>query len=416
MRILLSLLLGIGIATAQVPEIDTDGDGLYDGEEDINFDGVVDEGETDSLNADTDGGGEADGKEVFNERDPLDRRDDYTYDLDNDGLKNGEEWELGTSDSNPDTDGDGINDGDDPFPLDSDFRSDYDSDGLPDEYEAAEGLSGEQRSDADEDEDGDGLSNLEEFIQGTNLNDEDTDNDGVDDGEEIELGTDPVENPCLLYVGTGKHFADMEDHWAKEVVIILHRTKVLPSYKRVVDGYDFDTETLFLPNREITRYELLKMALFTSCIPLLEETEDAGITFSDVPNGSRPRENKDRQKRRQTIYTAMNDGIVEGYEDGTFLPDAPINRAEALKILLKATELEELEEPFAVQKFSDVPEGAWFAPYVKRLVEYAIVEGFEDGTFRPEQHITRAEASKILLLMMISNPHVNGYVIPSEDL
>jgi len=44
------------------------------------------------------------------------------------------------------------------------------------------------------------------------------------------------------------------------------------------------------------------------------------------------------------------------------------------------------------------------------------VEGYEDGTFRPEQYLTRAEASKILLLMMISNPHVNGYVIPAEEL
>ncbi|PIR50297.1 hypothetical protein COU79_00145, partial [Candidatus Peregrinibacteria bacterium CG10_big_fil_rev_8_21_14_0_10_54_7] len=309
----------------------------------------------------------------------------------------------------------GINDSDDPFPLDREFRSDYDGDGLPDEYEATHGLSDEKRSDAHEDNDGDGLTNLEEFVQGTNIDNADTDNDGTTDAEELELGSDPLENPCLLYVGTGNYFADMEEHWAKEVVLLLHRTKVLPSYRRIVDGYDIENATLFLPDREITRFEFLKITLFTSCIPIQSDTENAAITFKDIVNKARPRESSQRKELREIVYTAVAEGIVEGYEDGTFRPDDPVNRAEALKILLKATELEALEEPFEQREFSDVPGGAWFAPYVKRLVEYAIVEGYEDGTFRPEQQITRTEASKILLLTMISNPHVNGYVIPSED-
>ncbi|KKW37523.1 hypothetical protein A2454_06150 [Candidatus Peribacteria bacterium RIFOXYC2_FULL_55_14] len=415
MRFLLALFLGIGIVMAQVPQSDTDGDGLLDTEEDSNTNGIVDEGETNPLDADTDGGGEADGKEKQNSRDPLDRRDDFTYDLDNDGLTNGEEWALGTLDDNPDTDGDGINDSDDPFPLDREFRSDYDGDGLPDEYEATHGLSDEKRSDAHEDNDGDGLTNLEEFVQGTNIDNADTDNDGTTDAEELELGSDPLENPCLLYVGTGNYFADMEEHWAKEVVLLLHRTKVLPSYRRIVDGYDIENATLFLPDREITRFEFLKITLFTSCIPIQSDTENAAITFKDIVNKARPRESSQRKELREIVYTAVAEGIVEGYEDGTFRPDDPVNRAEALKILLKATELEALEEPFEQREFSDVPGGAWFAPYVKRLVEYAIVEGYEDGTFRPEQQITRTEASKILLLTMISNPHVNGYVIPFEE-
>ena len=415
MRILLVLILGIGIASAQTPQLDTDGDGLTDLSEDINFNGIVDEGETDPRDVDTDDGGESDGSEVSGGRDPLTKDDDLTYDLDNDGLINGEELELGTDPTNPDTDGDGANDSTDPFPLDSEYSADTDQDGLPDEYEIEQGLSEERRSDANEDEDGDGLSNIEEFIQGTDVNNEDTDNDGVEDGKEIELGSDPVENPCLLSVGTGKHFADLEEHWAKDIVLLLHRTKVLPSHNRIVDGYDEEDATFFLPDRNITRFELLKIALLTSCIPILEDTDNAPTTFTDISNVARPRETDQKAKRRQVIYTAVTEGIVDGYEDGSFRPDDPINRAEALKILLKATKLDPLEEPFEQQEFSDVPEEAWFAPYVERLVEYAIVEGYEDSTFRPQQHITRAEASKILLFMMISNPHVNGYVIPAED-
>ena len=416
MRLLLTLLLGIGIASAQAIPIDSDGDKLLDSDEDTNLNGIMDTGETDPHNADTDGGGEADGKEILNNRNPLDKKDDYTFDQDNDGLKNGQEEALGTSATNPDTDGDGVNDSDDPFPLDNRYSADTDGDGIPDEYEEKEGLSSEKRSDAEEDNDEDGLSNIEEFIQGTKVNDPDTDNDGVEDGKEVEVGTDPEENPCLLYTGTGKSFPDIQDHWGASIIRILHRTKVLPSHNRVVDGYNVKDETLFLPDREITRYELLKMALLTSCITLLEETDNASLSFTDVPSNARPKEEEERRKRRLTIYTAVDAGVVEGYEDGSFRPDASINRAEALKILLKTTNLEPLEEPLVTEEFSDVPEDAWFAPYVKRLVEYSIVEGYAGGTFQPGRLITRAEASKILLLMMINNPNVNGYVIPTDEL
>lgn len=415
MRLVLSLLFIATLAAAQTAG-DSDGDGLADTVEDANANGTVDAGETDPFNADTDRGGEADGSEIGAGRDPFERTDDFTYDLDSDGLTNGEEAELTTDPANPDTDGDGINDKDDPFPLDSAYRSDKDQDGIPDEYEAAHRLSGERRADAGEDADGDGLSNLEEFIQGTRLDAADTDNDGTPDGREVELGTDPEENPCLVYGGTGKHFADLEGHWAKDMVLHLHGTKVLPGHARIVDGYDMEEGTLFLPDREITRYELLKIALLASCTPLLADTSDPPMVFTDFPNRERPRESADRRQRREVVYTAAALGIVEGYEDGTFRPDSPVNRAEAAKILLLSTGLPALADPFGTAEFPDVPENAWFAASVQRLAEYLILEGYEDGTFGPERHITRAEAAKIVLLMMVSNPHVNGYVVPVEDL
>ena len=72
-----------------------------------------------------------------------------------------------------DTDGDGDPDVTDP---------DDDGDGIPDDVERANGLDPLDDSDAAEDNDGDGLSNLAEFTLGTDLNDPDTDNDGIDDG------------------------------------------------------------------------------------------------------------------------------------------------------------------------------------------------------------------------------------------
>lgn len=413
--LLVTLLLVLPV-TGSAAILDTDGDGLLDTEEDTNGNKRHDEGETNIFDADTDGGGEADGMEIQNQRNPLDRTDDFTYDLDNDGLTNGQEWDLGTDPASPDTDGDGINDADDPFPLDREYKEDVDTDGLPDEYEYDVGLSGTTRSDADEDADGDGLSNLEEFIYGTDIDDPDTDKDGIPDGEEVDQGTDPEENPCLLYGGPGTHFADTDEHWAADYVQHLHLTKVLPTHNRIVRGYDFPGRTMFLPDREITRFELLKMALLSSCKPYLNSTTGATLIFSDISPIARPLESDDRQERRQVIYTAVDEGIVDGYDDGTFRPDDSINRAEALKILMLAAAPEPLSDPFfQVPDFPDVEPDQWFAPYVQLAAEYGIVEGYDDGLFHPERPITRAEAGKIMLLLMVTNPHVNGYVIPPME-
>jgi hypothetical protein len=72
----------------------------------------------------------------------------------------------------------------------ADYSADTDADGLPDGYEAAHGLDPE-RDDAHEDADGDGLTNLEEYLLGTDPRNRDTDGDGLTDGQEVDLGSDP---------------------------------------------------------------------------------------------------------------------------------------------------------------------------------------------------------------------------------
>ena len=71
---------------------------------------------------------------------------------------------------------------------DSDFP-DADEDGISDEYETENGLDPEDASDRDEDKDGDGLSNLQEFMARTRADDDDTDDDGLKDGVETGTGT-----------------------------------------------------------------------------------------------------------------------------------------------------------------------------------------------------------------------------------
>ena len=395
---------------------DADGDGLLNTEEDINGNGIVDEGETNPFDADTDGGGEADGSEIEHKRNPLDPTDDMTYDLDGDGLTNGQEDSIGTSREKMDSDNDSINDKEDPFPLDSRYTKDTDNDGLPDEFEDEHNLKKDVRSDALEDLDNDGLSNIQEFIEGTDIHVSDTDKDGTPDGQEVTEGNDPLENPCLYYAGPTEVLHDIETHWSKPFVTALQQTKIGEDGQRIIQGYWTEDGAMFQPDKEISRYELLKIALLSSCHAPDASADEGAFSFPDVRRVSRPNETEDATLKRRIIYSAYERGVIAGYPDGTFRPDASINRAEALKILFLATKLPPFDDEMYENIFSDVSQNDWFVEYIHDALSYAFIEGYNDGTFRPDKPITRGEAAKLTLFMTISNPYVNGYIIPVDDI
>lgn len=102
---------------------------------------------------------------------------------------------------------------------------------------------------------------------------------------------------------------------------------------------------------------------------------------------------------RDAIRFVQEQGIVEGYTDGTFRPDAGINRAEFTKILVAARFtpseiagcLADTQVPF-----SDTPPDDWFAPYVCTAFRGNIVSGYPDMSFKPSNGISYAEAAKML--------------------
>ncbi len=95
------------------------------------------------------------------------------------------------------------------------------------------------------------------------------------------------------------------------------------------------------------------------------------------------------------IIDLYEKGVVSGYPDGTFKPEQGINRAEVLKIILEAFEIPLVE--IGDSPFSDVNTSDWFFKYVKTAYEQGIVNGYPDGTFKPANNVNRVECLKIAL-------------------
>ena len=93
------------------------------------------------------------------------------------------------------------------------------------------------------------------------------------------------------------------------------------------------------------------------------------------------------------ISTLSNMGIIDGYADGSFRPDAPITRAEFTKI---AVSFFEYADYVYENTFTDVRSGSWYTQFIAAAVEIGLIEGYPDGTFRPDNYITRAEACTIV--------------------
>lgn len=97
----------------------------------------------------------------------------------------------------------------------------------------------------------------------------------------------------------------------------------------------------------------------------------------------------------QDVMEAVELGFVSGYADGTFRPDQPVTREEVTALLVRALLAEERGEPDAV--FADQDHIApWVSPYVQIAVQQEWIHGYGDGTFRGKQAITRQELAAML--------------------
>lgn len=143
-----------------------------------------------------------------------------------------------------------------------------------------------------------------------------------------------------------------------------------------ITGYEDNT---FHPNAEITRAEA------TTAI-----VRAIGLDWQNSNNAEYP--DISVHWADGYISAATNQKIVNGYEDGSFRPDENITRAEFAKIIVKM-----LGAPLqnGSAEFTDIAEH-WAESYIAALAEKGIINGYADGTFRPDAPITRAETVAII--------------------
>lgn len=96
----------------------------------------------------------------------------------------------------------------------------------------------------------------------------------------------------------------------------------------------------------------------------------------------------------ESINYIQDEGIVQGYSDGTYKPFQKINRAELMKVVLESN-----YSNFTDQScFPDVQSGQWYSKYVCKGLQQGIVRGYSDGYFRPDREVSFVEALKIMLI------------------
>ena len=96
---------------------------------------------------------------------------------------------------------------------------------------------------------------------------------------------------------------------------------------------------------------------------------------------------------QEAIAALVDKGVLQGYDGGIFLPDAPVSRAEFAKMICAAFQLAATED--AIPVFPDVAADAWYAEPVTICAQHGILNGDEAG-FRPEDSITRAEMAAVI--------------------
>lgn len=111
-------------------------------------------------------------------------------------------------------------------------------------------------------------------------------------------------------------------------------------------------------------------------------------TFSDVPED---------HKHFVAVEYLKSEGIIGGYDDGTFKPGNTVNRAEALKIIISGSDIE-VPEVVGETGFPDVPSDAWFTKFIMKAKEIGIVNGNDDGSFAPARSVNKVELLKMLLI------------------
>jgi len=172
---------------------------------------------------------------------------------------------------------------------------------------------------------------------------------------------------------------DIEKHWAENEI-----------QKMMALGFIEENQGKFRPEDAITRGEFI--ALMARVLGL--ETNTKKTEFRDVSSAD---------WFAPYIATAVQEGYIKGYGDGTFKPEKAITREEIAFVLSNIIDLQlsEVQALDILKSFEDNI-STWAKASVAKVVQSGLLKGFPDGSFKGDKKITRAE-SAVILLRLLSN-------------
>ncbi|MEF3313268.1 S-layer homology domain-containing protein [Paenibacillus sp. GYB004] len=187
-------------------------------------------------------------------------------------------------------------------------------------------------------------------------------------------------NSVYTALELSKSFTDVTSHWGKSYIDLL-------AGKLIIDGV---TDTTFEPDRNITRAEFA--ALIVRSLGL--STVSDATYFNDV-NGS--------DWYAGVVGAAAKAGLVDGYEDSTFRPNAQITREELAAIVVRAykyaggkTTVDASTQAQILSKWSDSDRIVWGHKEVAQAIASGLMNGMTDTTLETYGQATRAQTAAML--------------------
>ncbi|MCL2228126.1 MAG: S-layer homology domain-containing protein, partial [Oscillospiraceae bacterium] len=142
---------------------------------------------------------------------------------------------------------------------------------------------------------------------------------------------------------------------------------------------------LFAPGRDMTRAEVAQMFFNL----LIEQDVEITRHFPDEVS---------RAWHERAVHTLASLGILEGYPDGSFRPEEPVTRAQFVTIAVRFAY--SLPEDVVPSPFHDLSEDHWAYRHIRVALQFGWIAGYGDGSFRPDVHLSRAEAVAIVTRML----------------
>jgi len=195
-----------------------------------------------------------------------------------------------------------------------------------------------------------------------------------------------VRGEIVAYDNSGKQGIRFTvDHFSTFTVVHVDGWSNDGLHAAFINGYAAGT---FDPDKKVTRAEIASML-----VRAFGDGTASGESkvYTDVPSG---------YWAKSAIDEATAMGLMGGYSDGSFKPEQPVSRAEMAKIAVKLLSSNAAE---AGRSFTDIA-GHWAQADVEKAGAAGIVSGYADGTFRPDIPLTRAEAVKILVILLGREP------------